>query len=310
MELVEREMDEWESELERVVVIRPAGDTYGSERRVVDETMVESGRADGSLVPAIVEVSRGRMGLAWEIAQSFERFVRFLGRIPFSPCQLTSLFLFRFVVHCLARQRNLVSFSVTHVSGARITHIVRQQSHLLGSSSLSTNPLGLDTPPATDMSSVGGSDSELSAAAARWELESLGDETTDGEKEGAPTTALEDVEEFLTPSPIPEGEDEGSTGRDSEATSSDDESDMDESLASSIASLVEDHQTSLLPHAPVPPVSSSPSPSPALEGGASSTPKAKRTGTARSSLGQSGEAGDEVEEEDGEGEEMATPKRR
>jgi hypothetical protein len=69
--------------------------------------------------------------------------------------------LFRFVVHCVARHRNLVSFSKTTPFNTRLTYILLRPTKHTSASLPAGN--GLDTPPTTDMSSVGGSgtDSDL-----------------------------------------------------------------------------------------------------------------------------------------------------
>lgn len=70
--IVDGELSRWKDEMDKAFVILKPG---GSEARIVDGTAVESGKDDGEMVPAIVEVSRGTSSLIWAIAQSFERSV-------------------------------------------------------------------------------------------------------------------------------------------------------------------------------------------------------------------------------------------
>lgn len=166
----------------------------------------------------------------------------------------------RFVVHCVCRHRNLVSFSKTTPLGTRLTYILlRPSSHSHRSAhhsapanapqQLSLGASALDTPPTTDLSSVGGGSStditDSETQSAKWEEDS---ESEMGSEIGGSVVLVDDEPSLAagvpfgaTPSPLgqqPSGEDDHADEAD--YSSSDDESASSIamlSLSSSIASL-------------------------------------------------------------------------
>ncbi|CDZ97480.1 hypothetical protein [Phaffia rhodozyma] len=169
--IVEDELTSWKKEVRREVIVfsgRPHQSNEGG--RIVDAFLVPtpardspstpyqsaSGRAgplpldmvsrsfdhDG-FCPAIVELARSEGSLTWAIAEGFERYV----------------------VHCVARYHGLVTFSKTSPYGTRLTYILVRPSRVPARSSDRTVTAGtLDTPPTTDMSSVGGSGTDTDRA--------------------------------------------------------------------------------------------------------------------------------------------------
>lgn len=221
-------------------------------------------------------------------------------------------------MHICCRQADLVSFSITHASGLRVTHITRKQAP-----SSFLPPHGLSTPPITDASSVGGtSDSDLASSAAaaddaaRWEISSVDDSTDadvdDNELPAAilpstlrPRNRMQDLSaDFFAPSPVPELDEmpsAASTDREGSLLSSGDESlsetDDADSLAGSVADLrVSASSTTSL---------ASPSTASAQARTSQSTPRPSRVAGLSSSLARSAAAEDEEQAD-----EALTPRKK